>query len=317
MNLQIRNLRKPLAEVARLQIWRLNSCESSYQVTIRKGMLAIVAVLLAAQNALAQGGPPAPSYAGTIIKQAGIKPQFGKQLPLDATFVNADGETVRLGDCFNGRPVILHLVYYECPMLCKLSSDGLLSTLSTLSLKPGEDFSIVTISFDPREGPELSAKARDLAVTRYGKERVESGWQFLTGSQESIDAVTEAAGFRYVFDENTKQYAHASGIFVTTPDGTISRYLGGINYTPRDVRFAIVDASEGKVGTVADQVMMLCYMYDPTLGKYGFAIISIIRAAGLLTVGALATAVITMIRRDRRQRVAADSQEVHTELAPS
>jgi protein SCO1 len=274
-------------------------------------------LLLAAQNALAQGGPPAPSYAGTIIKQAGIKPQFGKRLPLDATFVDADGETVRLGACFNGRPVILHLVYYECPMLCKLSSDGLLSTLSTLSLKPGEDFSIVTISFDPREGPELSAKARDLAVTRYGKDRVESGWQFLTGSQESIDAVTEAAGFRYVFDENTKQYAHASGIFVATPDGTISRYLGGINYTPRDVRFAIVDASEGKVGTVADLVMMLCYMYDPTLGKYGFAIISIIRVAGLLTVGALATAVITMIRRDRRQRVAADSQEAHTELAPS
>lgn len=243
----------------------------------------------------------APQYAGEIIKEAGIEPRFGDQLPLHANFVDAEGNRVLLGDLLAGRPVILHLVYYDCPMLCKLSSDGLLSTLSTLSLEPGEDFSIVTLSFDPSEGPELSAAARNLAISRYGKNRVDKGWHFLTGSEESIRAVTEVAGFDYVYDENTRQYAHASGIFVLTPDGKISRYLGGVNYSPRDVRFAIVEASDGKVGSMADQVLMLCYMYDPTAGKYGFAIISLIRVGGLITVTALIGGIIWMIRRERHR----------------
>ncbi|MCI0333204.1 MAG: SCO family protein [Planctomycetes bacterium] len=251
------------------------------------------------------GAPSGPTisgqFAGAVIQQAGIAPKFGQQLPPDVKFVDADGKTIQLDDCFAGRPVILHLVYYECPMLCKLSSDGLLSTLSTLSLKPGEDFTIMTLSFDPREGPELSARARELAITRCGKEAVHKGWHFLTGDQPAIAAVTDAVGFRYVYDENTNQYAHASGIFVLTPDGTVSRYLGGIDYSPRDLRFALVEASDGKVGTAADQVLMLCYMYDPTVGKYGFAIMTVIRAAGVLTVVALAASIIMMVRRERRR----------------
>jgi protein SCO1/2 len=243
----------------------------------------------------------APKYAGRIVEQVGITPKFGQKLPLDTSFVNADGKSIRLGDCFADKPVILHLVYYDCPMLCKLSADGLFSTLGTLSLKPGQDFTIVTVSFDPREGPTLSAGARDLATLRVGKEAVERGWHFLTGDEASIEAVTNAAGFHYVYDERTKQYAHAAGIFVVTPDGTISRYLGGINYSPRDLRFSLFEASGGKVGTAADQVMMLCYMYDPTVGRYGLAIMTVLRTAGLLTVATLTTAIVVMFRRDRRR----------------
>lgn len=250
--------------------------------------------------------PSGPSIrsesAGEVIQQAGIKPRFGEMVPLDAVFVDADGKEVRLGDCFDGRPTILHLVYYECPMLCKLSSDGLLSSLGTLSLQPGKDFNIVTLSFDPREGSEVSARAREMAAVRCGEEAVNKGWRFLTGDVDSIQSVTNAVGFYYVYDENTKQYAHAAGIFVLTPEGKVSRYLGGINFAPRDLKYALVEASDGNVGTALDQVLMLCYMYDPTVGRYGFAIMTIIRVAGVATVIALATFIIVMIRRDRRRQ---------------
>jgi protein SCO1/2 len=185
-------------------------------------------------------------------------------------------------------------------MLCKLSADGLFRTLSTLSLKPGEDFSIVTLSFDPRETPELSARARKLAIERCGAEAVERGWHFLTGNEPEIAAVTEAVGFRYAFDKKTKQYAHAAGLFVLTPEGNISRYLSGIEYSPRDMRLALAEASGGKVGTAADQVLLLCYMYDPTTGRYGLAIMTLLRAAGLATVGIMATGIVVLFRRERR-----------------
>ncbi len=230
-----------------------------------------------------------------------ISPPLGAKLPLDLTFVDSAGRTARLGDSFGKRPVILHLVYYECPMLCKLSSDGLLSALATLSLKPGKDFSIVTVSFDPREGPELSARACEVAIERAGREAVDQGWQFLTGDQATIDKLCEAVGFRYMYDEKTGQFAHASGVYVLSPDGTMSRYLSGVQFSPRDLRLALVEASAGKVGSAADQVMLMCYMYDPITGKYGLAIMSTLRAAGLATVGALAVGIFVMLRRERRR----------------
>jgi len=244
-----------------------------------------------------------------LINEVGISPKLGQQLPLDLEFSDSTGKKTRLGDLFTGRPVILHLVYYECPMLCKLSSDGLFSTLSTLALKPGQDFSIVTLSFDPREGPEISSRARKLAIERCGTEAVEHGWSFLTGKQKAIDAVTEAVGFRYLYDEKTKQFAHASGVFVLTPNGTISRYLSGIDYSPRDLRLAVIEASDGKIGTAIDQVLLLCYMYDPTVGKYGLAIMTIMRTAGVATACGLATAIAVMIRRERRQNAAYQSSQ--------
>jgi protein SCO1/2 len=169
-----------------------------------------------------------------------------------------------------------------------------------LSLKAGNDFSIITVSFDPRESPDLSARARQVAMERVGHEVVEKGWQFLTGEQPEIDKLCNSVGFRYVLDEKTGQFAHASGVFVVTPDGTLSRYLSGVEFSPRDLRLAIIEASAGKVGSAADQVMLMCYMYDPMTGKYGFAVMSAVRAAGVATVGAMALGIFLMLRRERR-----------------
>jgi protein SCO1/2 len=239
---------------------------------------------------------------GAVADQVRMTPNLGAKVPLELTFVDAEGRTVRLADSFTNRPVILHLVYYECPMLCKLSSDGLLRGLATLSLEPGEDFSIVTLSFDPREGPELSARAREMAIERRGRETVEGGWQFLTGEETAIGQLCDAVGFRYKLDEKTGQYAHASGVFVLTADGRLSRYLSGVEFSPRDLRLAVVEASAGKVGSAADQVLLMCYMYDPTTGKYGLAIISAIRAAGVATVCGLGLSIYAMLRRERQRR---------------
>jgi protein SCO1 len=272
----------------------------------RTAPAVFVMLLLAAGGAAARG--QASSSSGLVLDQIGISAKLGEQLPLDLEFTDSSGEKLLLGDCFKGRPLVLHLVYYDCPMLCKLAADGLFSTLSTLSLEAGDDFSIMTLSFDPRETPQLSARARQLAIERCGKEPVERGWHFLTGQQPQIAAVTEAVGFRYQFDEETKQYAHAAGIYVLTPDGVISRYLSGINYSPRDLRLALVEASGGKVGSASDQVLLLCYMYNPATGKYGLAIITVLRAAGLATVGLLATSIVVMLRRERANQSLVEPQ---------
>jgi protein SCO1/2 len=260
-----------------------------------------VAICRAASAPKEVARPPVANSAGEVFSTVRITPKLGDRLPLNETFVDSDGKTIRLGDCFADKPVILHLVYYECPMLCKLSADGLLSTIATLSLTPGEDYSIVTLSFDPGEGPELSARARKMAAARCGDEAVKSGWRFLTGDEASIRAVTDAVGFNYMYDVSSKQYAHAAGIFVLTPDGTISRYLAGINYPPRDLRFSLIEASDGKIGTAVDQALLLCYMYDPAVGKYGLAIMSVMRISGALTVITMGAAIYTMIRRERRK----------------
>lgn len=247
------------------------------------------------------------STPGQVIDGVGINPQLGQRIPLDLEFVNGENQTVRLRDLLNDKPVLLHLVYYECPMLCKLSSDGLLKSLETLTLKAGDDFSIVTVSFDPREGPVLSRRAEDMASARLGEDRVKGAWHFLTGSQEAIDQLCESVGFHYRYDEKTGQYAHASGVFALTPDGTISRFLTGIEYGPMELRLSLVEASDGKIGTAGDQVMLLCYMYDPTKGKYGLAIMTAIRAGGFLTVAAMATSIGVMMKRDRQRRASAGS----------
>ena len=267
------------------------------------GLLRTIAVVAAVSMALAAVTCDAENLSiAEIAEEVGIAPPLGAKLPLDLSFVDADGRTARLGDSFGDRPVILHLVYYQCPMLCKLSSDGLLRALGTLSLEPGKDFSIVTVSFDPREGPELSARARQLAIERTSPRAVENGWRFLTGDEATIDALCDSVGFRYRFDRDTGQFAHASGVFILTPDGTLSRYLSGVEFSPRDLRLALVEASAGRVGSAADQVMLLCYMYDPITGKYGFAIMTVLRAAGLLTVGGMGIAIFVMLRRERRRR---------------
>jgi protein SCO1/2 len=253
------------------------------------GALALSAIRCAAED----------TPIATIFSEIGISPPAGARVPRDLSLVDADGKTVRLADLISGRPVVLHLVYYECPMLCKLSSDGLLRAIATTTLKVGQDFTVLTVSFDPREGPELSAAAREVAIQRCGREAVKTGWHFLTGDAESIRRLCESVGFRYTYDEEKNQFAHASGAFVLTADGSLSRYLSGVEYSPRDLRLALVEASAGKIGTAADQVLLLCYMYDPTTGKYGLAIMTAVRVAGIGTVGALATAILVMLRRER------------------
>jgi protein SCO1 len=267
--------------------------------------VAIVIALTLTTSSAANNTPIAQ-----VAEQIAISPPLGAKLPLDLSFVDADGRAARLGDSFGQRPVILHLVYYECPMLCKLSSDGLLRALSTLSLEPGKDFSIVTVSIDPREGPDLSARARAVAIERAGREAVDAGWQFLTGDKTAIDEVCNAVGFRYLHDEKTGQYAHASGVFILTPRGTLSRYLSGVQFSPRDLRLSLVEASAGKIGGAADQVMLMCYMYDPITGKYGLAIMRALRAAGVATVGAMGVGIFLMVRRERRSGFQPDTNAV-------
>jgi protein SCO1/2 len=277
-----------------LQSWRA-IWSRSFPAGFMCCAIALLIVLMNPDVVVAQAVP-------RIFNEVAIVPEFGEKVPLDLPFVDADGRSVRFSELFSNRPVILHLVYYECPMLCKLSSDGLLRALSTLSLKLGEDFSIITVSFDPREGPEPSARARDLAIERCGRAAVKKGWRFLTGEEAAIAELCESIGFRYTFDKATGQFAHASGAFILTSDGQISRYLSGVEFAPRDLRLALVEASAGRVGTAADQVLLMCYMYDPSSGKYGVAIMTAVRIAGFATVGGMGLAIYTMLRRERRCR---------------
>jgi protein SCO1/2 len=198
--------------------------------------------------------------------------------------------------------VVLAFVYYDCPLLCMQVLNALASALDVLSLQPGKDFEVVTISFDPREKPALAAAKKEASLQRYRRPGAGAAWHFLTGDQTSIERATRAAGFRFVWDERLKQFAHPTGIIVLTPDGRVARYLFGIEYGPRDLRLAIVDASAGKVGSPIDSFLLYCYHYDPMTGRYGLVIMRAIRVAGAATVLALGTFIVVMVRRERRAR---------------
>ena len=222
-----------------------------------------------------------------VLKEVGIEQKLGNQLPLDAEFKDAEGKTVKLGDYFNsGRPVILALVYYECPMLCNEVLNGLTGSLRGISFDAGKEFDVVAISFDARENDksEIVRNKKQAYLARYGRLETANGWHFLTGAQSEIDKVTEAVGFNYRWDEATNQFAHAGGIMVATPEGKLARYFYGIDYAPKDLKFGIMDSAESKVGNPAEQLMLFCYHYDPSTGKYGLAIMNIMRLGGVVTV---------------------------------
>ena len=229
----------------------------------------------------------------------GIDQKLGAQVPLDIRLRDETGAAIPLRDLFQGKPIVLNLVYYECPMLCNMTMDGQVRGLTELSLDAGEDFTVLTVSFDPREGHDLAAAARRTALKRYGRPGAERGWRFLTGDEPQTRRLANAVGFRYRFDSTTGQFAHAAGLVVLTPDGKVSRYLYGVEFPPRDLRLALVQASGGQIGTATDQLLLLCYHYDPTTGKYGLAIMRLLRLPGLATVISMGTAIIVMIRRDR------------------
>jgi len=221
-------------------------------------------------------------------------------LPLDAALVDESGRAVRLGDYFGRRPVILTLAYYGCPMLCTLSLNGLASALKTLSFDAGREFEVVTLSFEHKETPQQAAAAKKTYIERYGRPQAAAGWHFLTGDAAAIAAVTGAVGFRYAWDEETRQYAHPTGVVVATPEGRIARYLYGVEYAPKDLRFALVEASTGRVGTPVDQLLLYCYEYDPVRGRYGATILRTVRFLGILTVLGLVTLIAVLRYREGR-----------------
>src|SRR6185436_11481786 len=211
---------------------------------------------------------------------------------------------------FGSKPVVLAFVYYDCPMLCTQVLSALTSTLAVLSLDAGKDFKVVLVGFDPREKPAQAARKKEEFLSRYRRPGTENGWHFLTGAEPAIKRVASAAGFRYAWDEETRQFAHPTGIIVVTPDGRPARYLFGIEYGPRDVRFALLEASAGRIGSVADRLLLYCYHYDPMTGRYGVYIMRTLRIAGIATVLLMATFIVVMVRREKSARLDASAWNV-------
>jgi protein SCO1 len=235
-----------------------------------------------------------------LLRDIGFEQRLGESIGLDLGFRDETGNPVRLGDYFGTKPVILTLAYYECPMLCGVVLDGLAQSLRALSLDIGEQFVVVTVSFDHRETPAHAAAKKAQSLRSYARPRAAEGWHFLTGDAASIWQLTEAVGFRYAYDAESGQFAHAAGLVVLTPQGKIARYLYGIEFAPKDLRLALVEASAGQIGSPVDQLLLFCYRYDPTTGQYGLIIMNVLRLAGLITVAALAGFMTVMFRRERR-----------------
>jgi len=222
---------------------------------------------------------PAPLPAG--LRGVNIEQKLNQQVPLDIVFRDEFGRSLPLSTYFSGnKPVLLALVYYNCPMLCTLILNGVESSLKAVSLDPGRDFEVVAVSFDPRDTPEIAARKKANYLQRYRRPNTANGWHFLTGDEPSIKALTEAVGYQYKFDPATGQFAHASAIMILTPRGKLSRYFYGVEYAPRDVRLGLVEASQNKIGTPVDQVLLFCYHYDPGSGKYGAIAMNMVRLAG-------------------------------------
>jgi protein SCO1/2 len=259
------------------------------------------ALLVPAGAAAAADGVPAPKppeRRPAQVAQTAFDQRIGAPLPLDAVFRNETGETVRLGDYFGTRPVLLMPAYYRCPMLCGVVLDGLVRALRALPFEIASAFTVVTFSFDPEDPPVRAAAKKADLLTQFRHPGAASGWHFLTGEEASIRRLTEAIGFRYAHDPATSQYAHASGIVVATPDGRVSHYFYGVEYAPRDLRLALVEASESRLGSRIDQLLLLCFQYDATTGRYSRAALGVMRLGGAMTALALGAFVVLMLRRE-------------------
>ena len=271
---------------------------------LRHAMLTSLAAAAAAFLSLAPGA--AAQLASDPVQSAGVRPELLKQvgidqklnqtIPLNLTFRDENGQTVQLAQFFGHKPVILTLVYYNCPMLCTQVLNGVESGLKELQTDIGKQFEVVTVSIDPTESHVLAKVKQEMYVGMYGRPDAAQGWHFLTGDEPQIKQLADAVGFRYAYDPDTKQFAHASAIMLLTPEGKISRYFYGIQYPSRDLRLGLVEASEGKIGTPVDQVLLFCYHYDPATGKYGLLISRVIQAGGALTVLILGIAMLILFR---------------------
>ncbi len=296
---------------------------SAISAVLKLKLLLSLSILLLTTNASAQKSehynsplyaPKTydPTQAGvssglpSALKSVGIEQKLNEQLPLDSEFKDENGNIVKLGDYFGtGKPVILALVYYECPMLCNEVLNGLTGSLKGISFDAGKEFEVVAISFDARENekPELAKNKKASYLNRYARVGAENGWHFLTGTQSEIDKVTTAVGFNYKFDEATNQFAHAGGVMIITPNGKISRYLYGIDYSPKDLKFGLMDSAEGKIGNPAEQLYLYCFHYDPATGKYGLTILKVLRLMAIATVLGLGGMLFVFWRRNKRKEL--------------
>jgi protein SCO1/2 len=274
--------------------------------------LAAQLLLVLALATVARAGDFAPPEAITspttrpaVLDEVGIDQKLGVQVPSDLVFRDETGREVKLGDYFgkSHRPIILTLVYYKCPMLCTMVLNELVRTMNGMStLTAGKDFDVLSVSFDPKETPDLAAAKRTQYLHEYGKRGELGGWHFLVGSEDSIKQLTRAVGFRYAWDPKFQQYAHASGLMILTPEGKVARYFYGVDYVPKDVRLALVEASDNKIGSPVEQIMLYCFHYDPSTGRYSLAVTNLLKVAATITMLALGGFIWINVRRERVQR---------------
>jgi protein SCO1 len=276
------------------------SRKNNISISVAKAV-AVFALLAASASAQMNNGvmsPPANTRPPRL-ENVGIEQHLDTQVPPGLTFRDETGKAVSLGDYFGRKPLILNLVYYNCTMLCGEALAGLSSAMRLVKFDVGNEFDVITVSFDPRETPEMAAAKKKDYVGRYGRANAAAGWHFLTGQPESINALAKAVGFQYQFDAKTNQYAHATAIMVLTPQGRISRYFYGVDFPPKDLRMGLVEASQGKIGNAVDAVLLYCYHYNPETGKYGAMVANILRLAAAATILLLGGLLFILWRLDR------------------
>jgi len=274
-----------------------------------KRLLFSAVVFLLASTASAENSSTPPQLPGKV----GITQHLDAKLPLDMMVRDESGRIHRLGDYFkSGRPVLLNFVYFRCPMLCGIVLEDLTSALTELKFDIGKEYDVVTVSIDPRDQPKDAEVKKETVVKRYGRPSAWEGWHFLTSHESAIKQLADTVGFEFAYDPKTNQYAHGTTLLVITPDGRVSRYLNGFEYKPRDIRLGLVEASQGKIGTVSDTLLLLCFHYDPATGKYSRVAMGVMRAGGAATVLSLAGFIFIMLRNEQKSsRASARDDETH------
>jgi len=273
-------------------------------VTLRINPAIVLLIALACNHAFGQGmtkgimSPPA-NVRPTYLENVGIEQRLDTQVPADLAFTDDTGRAVHLGDYYGKKPIILNLVYYNCTMLCGEALAGLTGALKMVKFDIGREFEVVTVSFNPKETPQIAAEKKQDYLQRYGRPGAAAGWHFLTGPPESINALTHAVGFQYQYDEKINQYAHATAIMILTPQGRISRYFYGVDFPPKDLRMGLVEASSGKIGNVTDQVLLYCYHYNPATGKYGAVVSNMLRLGAVITIVLLGGFLLILLRLEK------------------
>ena len=286
--------------------------ERASQLSWRIAILVCIlnsAFCISSASAQLQPGTPGQMGHQVGIVASNVPPQFksvtfaqrlDQQMPLDTMLKDEAGRAVPLRQYFGQKPVVLAFVYYQCPMLCPLTLNGISMALKAMPFVPGKDFEIVVVSFDPRDTPESANAKKQAHLAHWSAENTAAGWHFLTTDQASIERLTSAAGFTYQWDEKTGQFAHVSGVLTLTPEGRLARYFYGVEYSPKELRLALVESSQGRIGSKVEELLLYCFHYDPTVGRYGWAVMSLVRAGGALTVALIVGFIVLMRRRERR-----------------